>query len=415
MHALCRDCEFWFDKGARCPSCRSPRVIQHHELETLSIAHVDCDAFYAAIEKRDNPEIRNRPVIVGGKKRGVVTTACYIARIYGVRSAMPMFKALKLCPNAVVLRPRMQVYVEVSKKIRALMLDLTPDVEPLSLDEAFLNLSGTSKLHQAPPSVLLVRLVNKMEKELGVTSSIGLSYNKFLAKIASDLKKPRGFSIIGVTETDNFLADKPIELIWGVGKVQREKLHQAGILTFKDLRNWGAEKLKTKFGTNGEKLHNLAWGKDLTPVTRRKAKSISNEVTFEKNISNSDILDGYLWRLSVKVADRVKAEHSAGRVVSLKLKRANFKLITRRRTLKIPTSLADQIYRNARQLMEAELKKTPFRLIGVGISQLNFTKNIIDEQMLDADSAQQLVAESTSDVLRERFGKDIIYKGRSLR
>ena len=194
MPALCRDCLATFDSGARCPACRSPRTLTHPELFTLTIAHMDCDAFFASVEKRDNPALADKPVIVGGGHRGVVSTACYLARIKGVRSAMPMFQALKLCPDAVVVRPRFDAYVAASKAIRAMMDELTPVVEPLSLDEAFMDLTGTHRLHGTPPAATLAALQLRIERDLGLTASVGLSHNKFLAKIASDLDKPRGFS-----------------------------------------------------------------------------------------------------------------------------------------------------------------------------------------------------------------------------
>lgn len=415
MPRLCRDCEFWFDVGSRCPSCRSPRIVAHDELRELSIAHMDCDAFYASIEKRDNPNIRDQPVIVGGRKRGVVATACYIARIYGVHSAMPMFQALKLCPDAVVVPPRMQVYTEVSKRIREMMLEFTPDVEPLSLDEAFLNLSGTAKLHGAPAATLMVRLTNRMESELGLTGSIGLSHNKFLAKVASDLEKPCGFSIIGKDETADFLRDKPVGLIWGVGAVMQAKLRTAGILTFGDLLNWNRDQLKTQFGEIGTRLWKIAHGKDARKVDRRRpVKSVSNETTFDKDISEPKELDGHLWRLSVKVADRLKTKGLHGRVVTLKLKQRNFKTITRRRTLEIPTNLSDRLYRNSRKLLDGELKRAPFRLIGVGLSDLHAVPNNFDEAELSPEEARHVAAETAFDSLRNKFGKDIIFKGRSL-
>jgi len=188
----------------------------HPEVNALSIAHIDCDAFYASVEKRDDPSLANKALIIGGGRRGVVSTACYIARLSGVRSAMPMFKALKLCPDAVVLPPRMDKYAEVSREIRSMMLALTPQIEPLSLDEAFLDLTGTERLHGAIPAVQLERLVQRIARELGVTASVGLSDCKFLAKIASDLDKPSGFSIIGRTEALDFLESKPVSMIWGV-------------------------------------------------------------------------------------------------------------------------------------------------------------------------------------------------------
>lgn len=170
-------------------------MVSHPELFDLSIAHMDCDAFFASVEKRDDPSLEGKPVIIGGGRRGVVSTACYVARIRGVRSAMPMFQALKLCPEAIVIKPRMEAYAEASRAIRAMMEELTPAIEPLSLDEAFLDLTGTSRLHGAPPAVILARLIKRMREELGLTGSVGLSHNKFLAKVASDLEKPHGFSI----------------------------------------------------------------------------------------------------------------------------------------------------------------------------------------------------------------------------
>ncbi len=226
MPTLCRDCLTQFDAGARCPSCRSPRLLAHPELNQLSIAHMDCDAFYASVEKRDNPDLRDKAVIVGGGTRGVVSTCCYLARIHGVRSAMPMFQALKLCPEAVVVKPRMSVYVDASRAIRAMMEALTPAIEPLSLDEAFLDLTGTERLHGAPPAVVLARLIKRMEDELSLSGSVGLSHNKFLAKIASDLDKPRGFSIIGRAETEAFLRPKPVRIIWGVGTAAQASLER---------------------------------------------------------------------------------------------------------------------------------------------------------------------------------------------
>ena len=196
--ALCRDCLAESGPAAkRCLACGSPRLLAHPERDLLSIAHVDCDAFYAAVEKRDDPSLADKPVIIGGRKRGVVSTACYVARTYGVRSAMPMFKALKACPHAVVIKPNMQKYVAAGRAVQKLMLELTPLVEPVSIDEAFLDLSGTERLHHGSPARTLARLAKRIEDELGITVSIGLAPNKFLAKVASDLAKPRGFSIIG--------------------------------------------------------------------------------------------------------------------------------------------------------------------------------------------------------------------------
>ena len=417
MPALCRDCLTTFDAGRRCPACGRPRVIAHPELFDLKIAHMDCDAFYASVEKRDNPELRDKPVIIGGGKRGVVSTACYIARIKGVRSAMPMFQALKLCPEAVVVKGRMSAYVEVSRQIRALMDDLTPIVEPLSLDEAFLDLSGTHRLHGQPPAVMLARLVKRMEDELGLSGSIGLSHNKFLAKVASDLDKPRGFSIIGAAETADFLRNKPVSLIWGVGPQAKAALEKAGVKTFSDLLRWEKQDLVARFGGMGERLWHLARGEDHRRVSSHTpVKSISNETTFGEDTADPDILDGHIWRLAENVADRAKAKDKAGRTVTLKLKRANHRTLTRQAQLSDPTQIADRIYRTARALFDQVGNEGPYRLIGVGISHLTAADTAdTGGDLLDPQAAKRAEAERAADRIRERFGSDAIIKGRALR
>ena len=389
----------------------------HPELFTLSIAHMDCDAFYASVEKRDNPELASKPVIIGGGQRGVVSTACYVARVRGVKSAMPMFQALKLCPEAVVVRPRMEEYVKASKAIRAMMQDLTPAIEPLSLDEAFMDMTGTNKLHGAPPAVMLAKLIKRMKGELGLTGSIGLSHNKFLAKVASDLNKPRGFSVIGKAETNSFLLDKPIGLIWGVGAVAKESLGKAGIQTFSDLLRWDRQDLNQRFGSLGDRLWHLARGHDLRRVTSdAPVKSISNETTFFEDTSDSDILDGHIWRLAEKVTDRAKARDMAGRVVTLKLKRKDHKSLSRRITLRDPTQIADRIYRTARDLFDQVGPQGPYRLIGVGLSDLvGDADSDLTSDLLDPNAAKRTKAERATDAIRAKFGSDAIVKGRSLR
>ncbi len=417
MPTLCRDCLTLFPGGTRCPACRSPRLLAHPELETLAIAHMDCDAFYASVEKRDNPALRDQAVIVGGGTRGVVSTCCYIARIKGVRSAMPMFQALKLCPEAVVVRPRMEAYVEASRAIRAMMEALTPAIEPLSLDEAFLDLTGTQKLHGAPPAVLLARLVKRMETDLGLTGSVGLSHNKFLAKIASDLDKPRGYSVIGVAETADFLRGKPVRLIWGVGAAAQTQLEAQGIRTFDDLLRWDRKDLAARFGQLGDRLWHLARGLDHRPVSAHEPlKSISKETTFNEDTGDADLLDGHIWRLAEQVADRAKARDLAGRTVTLKLKRSNFSLVTRRHTLPDPSQIADRIYHTARDLFDALRDPGPFRLIGVGISDLApATQADLTADLLDPGAANRTRAERAADTIRAKFGADAIIKGRALR
>jgi DNA polymerase IV len=392
-------------------------MVHHAELTELSIAHMDCDAFYASVEKRDNPAIRDQPVIVGGGTRGVVSTCCYIARIHGVRSAMPMFQALKLCPQAVVVKPRFSAYTEASRAIRAMMEDLTPSIEPLSLDEAFLDLTGTARLHGAPPAVLLARLTKRMEDELGLTGSIGLSHNKFLAKIASDLDKPRGFSVIGRAETEGFLRPKPVRIIWGVGQATQTALEAAGIRTIADLLRWDRGDLGARFGSMGDRLWQLARGLDTRRVMRdEKLKSISKETTFGEDTSDPDLLDGHIWRLSEQVADRAKAKRLSGRTVTLKLKKGDFQLVTRRHALADPTQLTDRIYRAARDLYDHAGTKGPFRLIGVGISDLAPEDQAdLSQDLLDPDARRRAAAERATDAIRARFGAEAIIKGRALR
>jgi DNA polymerase-4 len=417
MPALCRDCMTQFENGRRCPSCASPRVVNHAELNTLTVAHMDCDAFYASVEKRDDPSLIDKPVIIGGGRRGVVSTACYVARIRGVRSAMPMFQALKLCPDAVIIKPRMEAYVEASRGIRTMMEEMTPAIEPLSLDEAFMDLGGTTRLHGVPPAVMLARLIKRMRDELGLSGSIGLSHNKFLAKVASDLNKPRGFSVIGKAETDEFLRDKPVKIIWGVGQVTQASLDKAGIRTFADLLRWERTDLVARFGGMGERLWHLARGQDKRRVSAHEpVKSISKETTFNDDTSDPDILDGHIWRLAEQVADRAKAKSLAGKVVTLKLKRANHTSLTRRLTLNGSTQLADAVYRTAKGLFDQVGDQGPYRLIGCGLSHLvDADGSELAADLLDANADKRSAAERATDKIRGRFGSDAIKKGRSLR
>ena len=417
MPALCRDCLTQIALSRRCSACGSPRVVSHAELYDLSIAHMDCDAFYASVEKRDNPALNGKPVIIGGGHRGVVSTACYIARIKGVKSAMPMFQALKLCPEAIVIKPRMDAYVEASRAIRTMMEELSPAIQPLSLDEAFLDMTGTTKLHGVPPAVMLAKLVRRMKTELGLTGSIGLSHNKFLAKLASDLDKPHGFSVIGAAETQTFLNKKPVSMIWGVGAATLSSLNQAGIQTFSDLLRWERTDLIARFGSFGDRLWHLARGQDKRQVSAHEPmKSISNETTFNDDTSDPQVLDGHLWRMAQKVADRAKTKGLAGRIVVLKLKRSDFSLITRRVSLYDPTQLADRIYRTARGLLDQLGEPGPFRLLGCGIADLSAADGADSAgDLLDPDAQRRTKAERATDEIRQRFGDKAIVKGRALR
>ncbi len=417
MPTLCRDCLHSSSAENRCPECGSPRLLKHTELNNLSIAHMDCDAFYASVEKRDNPDIRDKPVIIGGGKRGVVSTACYIARIKGVRSAMPMFKALDLCPEAVIVKPRMEKYVEVSRQIKALMEELTPVIEPLSLDEAFLDLTGTERLHGAPPATLMARLVKRIEEDIGVSASVGLSHNKFLAKIASDLDKPRGYSIIGKAETEEFLSKQRVSVIWGVGRTFQETLERDGIRTIADLKRRERKDLGLRYGSMGDRLWHLARGLDHRSVSSRDGtKSITNETTFNIDTADPQLLEGHLWRLGEKVSDRAKAKSLAGKVVMVKLKRANHASLTRRITLPEPTQMANVIYRAAQPLLAKALPEGPFRLIGVGLTGLTSSEMAdTSPDLLDPDAKTRTAAERATDEIRQRFGTDAILKGRALR
>jgi len=414
---LCRDCLTLAPGAGRCLACRSPRRVVHPELATLAIAHVDCDAFFASVEKRDDPALRDRPVIIGGGRRGVVATACYIARIHGVRSAMPMFKALKLCPDAVVIRPRMERYAALAREIRERMTALTPLVEPLSIDEAFLDLSGTERLHGAPPALMMARLQAGIERDLGLSVSVGLSHNKFLAKIASDLDKPRGFALIGRGETPDFLAPRPLSLIWGVGRATLDALEADGLRTIADLRGRERKALIARFGALGDRLWHLARGEDSRRVApRRPLRSVSSETTFEADLDRLDALMPVLWTLAERVSARLKAAGIAGSTVTLKLKRGDHRILTRRSTLAAAACMADTLYRSALPMLQREITGSPFRLLGLSVSDLRESTGDSDPAtLLDPDALRRQGAERATDQIRARFGVDSIHLGRGLR
>jgi DNA polymerase IV len=416
MVSFCRDCLADVRDGcARCTACGSPRVARHPELARLAIAHVDCDAFYAAIEKRDNPSLRDKPVIVGGGHRGVVATACYIARTFGVRSAMPMFEARRLCPHAEVVRPDMAKYGRAGREVRAMMLDLTPLVEPLSIDEAFLDLAGTERLHGMPPAKALARFAGKVEQEIGITVSIGLSHNKFLAKVASDLDKPRGFSVLGAGEAAAFLAPKPVTFIWGVGKAMGASLMREGFRTIADLQRADQTMLMRRFGTEGLRLARLSRGIDARAVNpERETKSISAETTLHEDVAALRPLERHLWELTEKVSARLKAKELAGATITLKLKTADFRLRTRARSLAAPTQLASRIFTAGRELLARETDGTRFRLIGIGVSALAGDAEADPADLIDQDGRRNAAAERAVDRLREKFGRDAVIRGIAL-
>lgn len=417
MNILCRDClRLIKDRGdRRCAECRSPRLIRHAEIDRLTMAHLDCDAFYATVEKRDNPKIADKPVIVGGGKRGVVTTACYIARTFGIRSAMPMFKALKACPHAVIVPPDMQKYVAVSRQVKQLMLEVTPMVESLSLDEAFIDLSGTERLHKRSPAQSLAALANRIESELQITVSVGLSFNKFLAKVASDLDKPRGFSIIGREEAVDFLGSRPVTLLPGVGKAFAQSLARDGIFTIGDVRRRNPKELTAHFGQSRLWIWRLSNADDTRTVEpRAPAKGISAETTFEYDLAAFDDLAKILWTLSEKVSARAKAADFGGKVVQLKLRTADFKIVTRRHTLDRPTQLARRLFDAGLDMLKAEATGKRYRLIGIGMHGLVPAGRCDEADLLDASGARRDAAERAMDKVREKFGSSAIKKGRSL-
>jgi DNA polymerase-4 len=389
--------------------------VAHDELDSLSIAHMDCDAFYASVEKRDRPELRDAPVIVGGGKRGVVTTCCYIARISGVRSAMPMFKALRACPEAVVIKPDFAKYRHESRRIMELVGALTPLVQPLSLDEAWMDLSGTERLHGSTPAVTLARLQARIEAEVGITVSIGLAANKFLAKIASDLDKPRGFSVIGAAEAKAFLAPRPVGLLPGVGPAMVRSLEGAGLFTIGDIAAAEPKRLAGLFGAHGLRLHALAHGRDTRPVDPDQArKGISSETTFNDDLTDKASLEDRLAPLCEKVARQARAAGVAGRVVTLKLKTTDFRIVTRRRALPVPTQTARTLFSVARGLLGSEIDGRAFRLIGVGISEL-VDAGAVEGDFFAGDERKALAEERTVDTIRARFGAAAVTSGRALR
>ena len=412
-HGFCRDCLTPQSTARlRCQSCGSPRLVRHTELYSLSLAHIDCDAFYAAVEKRDRPELRDRPVIVGGGKRGVVSTACYIARIRGVRSAMPMFKALEACPDAVVIKPDMEKYAAVGRQVRAMMQALTPLVEPLSIDEAFLDLSGTERLHGRPPALVLAEFARRIEREIGITVSVGLSYCKFLAKVASDLEKPRGFSVIGREEALAFLADKPVSLIWGVGKAFAASLERDRIRTIGQLQTMDRDELLRRYGTMGDRLYHLSRGQDDRRVDpAHDAKSVSAETTFDVDMASLADLAPVLRALSETVSRRLKKAGIAGHTVVLKLKTADFRIRTRNRRLADATRLADRIFSTGLELLRKEADGTRFRLLGIGVSDLADDARADPPDLIDERARRRAQAEGAIDALREKFGGRAVETG----
>jgi DNA polymerase IV len=418
---LCRDCGdlrpvSLTERRVRCPVCGSPRLVAHPELTRLAIAHIDCDAFYATVEKREDPSLLDKPLIVGGGRRGVVSAACYVARRYGVRSAMPMFKALALCPHATVVRPRMDLYVEVGRQVRTIMREATPLVEALSIDEAFLDLTGTARLHRASPAETLARMAQRIETELGVTVSIGLAPNKFLAKMASEIDKPRGFAVVGRNDVRSFLDPQPIRALWGVGPKLEEKLLRDGYTTIGDLHAVGRERLAARYGSTGLHLAQLAAGEDARKIEPdRESKSISAETTFHHDLMGREALIEQLWPLAEKVSRRMKRENVATRTVVLTLRTTNFRRFSRRIGIAPPTQLATVLFETACGLLAPLADAEPYRLIGVGGTDLVPAETADTADLVDPSRARTAAVERAIDALRAKHGNAAIARGRGFK
>jgi DNA polymerase-4 len=388
------------------------RGLAHPELFTLAVAHVDCDAFYASVEKARHPELADKPLIVGGGARGVVTTACYIARLSGVHSAMPMFKARKLCPDAVVIKPDMAAYAEAARHIRDLMRRLTPLVMPLSIDEAALDLSGTQELHGAPPAAVLAAFARRVEMELGLTVSIGLAANRLLAKLAAGRDKPRGFAVMGA-EAAQTLAPEPVGILPGVGPAQERRLAALGLTRVGQLQSLTEREARALLGDDGPSLAARARGEDarrVDPVSI--VKSISAETTFAQDLTERAELERQLWRVTERLAERLRSAEFAACGVVLKLKTARFASRTRTQRLPQPTALPDNLFEAARTLLAREADGTAFRLIGIGASGLAPLASADAGDLADPEAARRRARQGAIDGIRERFGAGIIQKGR---
>ena len=428
---ICRSCFASGYLGAEkapqsCLSCGGDIRVDD-EIFNLTIAHIDCDSFYASIEKRDNPDLLDKPVIVGGERRGVVAAACYVARQHGIRSAMPSFKAKQLCPDVTIIKPRMDHYVSVSRQIREMMISLTPQIEPLSIDEAFLDLSGTHLLHKASPAEMLMRLQQKIKQDIGITVSVGLAANKSLAKLASDQGKPDGFFILNQDKAAAWLADKPVSIIYGIGKKAAQKLTDAGLPLCRDLAQAELGHLAQLLGKNAAFIQNLSKGIDTREVkVERQAKSISSETTFNKDISLESELKPIIERQAMRVSRRLKEKGLKGRVITLKAKTAHHKIITRSKTLSAPTDKAYEIFDVATALMAGLIGEGHYwRLLGVGVDGFDHDNtapshtdffSLLEpaaKKPLEKDKVKSRDAiEKALDDMHAKFGADMVFSGK---
>ncbi len=383
------------------------------------ILDADMDAFYASVEERDRPELVGKPVIVGGspEKRGVVSAANYVARRYGVHSAMPSVTAHRLCPQGIYLPPRIDYYAEVSAQIREAFERFTPLVEPLSLDEAFLDVTGSE--HLFGPAMDIGRKIKQtIRQELRLVASVGVAPNKFLTKIASDLKKPDALVVVEPDKVQEFLDPLPVERLWGVGKQSSKVFQRLGIRTIGQLRQWPLDVLQARFGSSGEHLWNLAYGRDDRPVvSEREAKSISNETTFERDITDMEVLRAWLVDLVEQVGWRLRRQRLRGRTVQLKVRFADFSLTTRSQTLPEPTDITDEFRRAVDDLLCHRLPAghLPVRLLGLGVSGLDDT-GLVQGILFDQEERQkQSQVDAVADQVKEKFGFGAIRRGSNIR
>ena len=381
------------------------------------ILHVDMDAFYASVEQRDHPELRGKPVIVGGSAegRGVVCAASYEARTFGIHSAMPAITATRLCPDGIFIPPRMSHYAAISKQIQAIFGDFTPLIEPLSLDEAFLDVSGSLNLFGDGPEIAQ-QIKDRIRNELQLVASVGVAPNKFLAKIASDLEKPDGLTIVDPAKIQDFLDPLPVGRLWGVGKVTGERFRNLGISTVADLRRLKQNTLHDLFGEQGDHLWRLARGIDDRNVTPdRNAKSISHETTFAVDMDDREILEAWLLELADQLGRRLRRSHKSGKVLHLKVRFSNFQTLTRSLTLSNPTNVTQEIADAAIELFRHRVDRhLPIRLLGIGISR--FDHPALRQQSLfdESEHEQQSQLDAMSDEIRNKFGHDSLSRASRL-
>ncbi len=384
-------------------------------LKQRQIIHVDMDAFYASVEQRDNPNLQGKPVVVGGtpNSRGVASTCSYEARKYGIRSAMPLAEAERRCPQAIFLPVDIPKYYEVSQQIHRIFENYTPLVEPISLDEAFLDVTASLRLFGSAQMIAL-EIKNRIKEELKLTASVGLACNKFLAKLASDIQKPDGFVIINEEEIQAFLDPLPIERIWGVGPKTAEQLHKLNIRTIKDLKNIDEAFLRKKFGLSGSQLYYLARGIDKRPVEPgREAKSIGRETTFSEDLLDRETLQTYILGLSTDVGRKLRKGSFRAKTITLKVRLADFKTVSRSKTLESYTNLDQDIFREASLLFKDLQLKQPIRLIGVSVR--NLTSGEIQQSLFETDNRDQEKLTKTIDTIKERFGENSITLARLLK